>query len=68
MLRQIDLADPTLIPLEREALFKMLEKRERYVEQGRSREAHGAGTMILILWKTLTGDFQDTVPTDCAGL
>jgi hypothetical protein len=31
----------------------MLEKREKYVAQGRNREAHGLGTGIWILWKSL---------------
>jgi hypothetical protein len=34
-------------------LQQMLEKREIYVAQGRNREAHGIGTGIWILWRTL---------------
>lgn len=54
-LHVVDIHDPELIPLEAQALGLMLAKREQYVMQGRSREAHGAGTMILILWNTLKG-------------
>lgn len=54
MLRQIDLKDERLSTLEAEALSKMLDKREQYVEQGRAAEAHGLGTGIWILWLTLT--------------
>ncbi len=32
------------------------EKREAYVDQGRSREAHGVGTAIWIFWKTLINE------------
>ena len=68
MLRQIDLFEDSLLPVERSAIKKMMDKREQYVDQGRAREAHGAGTMIWILYKELTGDFQPTQPTDWAGL
>jgi hypothetical protein len=44
------------------ALIRMLEKREQYVHRGAAYEAHGAGTMILLLWNTLT-EFRDTLPT-----
>jgi hypothetical protein len=66
MLRKIDLDDPILLPVERRALIAMMEKRERYVDQLRHREAHGAGTMIWLLWTTLKDDFPDTVPSDYA--
>jgi hypothetical protein len=55
-LETVDIHDPELLPLEAQALGLMLEKRELYVSQGRSREAHGAGTMIWILWNTLKGN------------
>ena len=55
MLNEIDLQDERLTPELRLALYRMLEKREQYVEQGRAREAHGLGTGIYLLWKTLTG-------------
>jgi hypothetical protein len=55
MLREINLQDKRLTELEAVALAKMLSKREQYVQQGRAREAHGAGTAIWILWSTLTG-------------
>lgn len=54
-LHAIDLYDPELLPVERQALGLMLAKREQYVDQGRAREAHGAGTMIMIMWNTLKG-------------
>ena len=53
MLQQVDPLDPEVSNVEAIALMKMLEKREQYVTQGRAREAHGAGTMIWILWRTL---------------
>jgi hypothetical protein len=53
MLRQIDLKDSRLTEVESIALSKMIDKREQYVEQGRSREAHGAGMAIWIFWSTL---------------
>ena len=54
MLKQINLQDPRLTTLEAVTLAKMLEKREQYVSQGRASTAHGAGTMIWIMWSTLT--------------
>ena len=54
-LHTVDIHDPELLPVERQALALMLDKREQYVDQGRAREAHGAGTMIMILWNTLKG-------------
>jgi len=66
-LNEIDLNDPILTELEVVAFKTMLDKRESYVEQGRAREAHGAGTMIKILWDTLH-DFVDTTPTDFGSL
>lgn len=55
--------DPNLSEMERSALIRMLEKFENYVHRGASKEAHGAGTMILLLWETLT-EFQRTEPTN----
>jgi hypothetical protein len=52
-LEDIDVYDQELLPVEAQALVRMLEKREQYVNQGRAREAHGAGTMIWIMWTTL---------------
>lgn len=53
MLREVDIRDPRLTEMEALALAKMLKKREQYVRQGRAKEAHGLGTGIWILWKTL---------------
>lgn len=53
MLREVDIRDPRLTEAESLALAKMLQKRELYVRQGRAKEAHGLGTGIWILWKTL---------------
>jgi hypothetical protein len=64
MLRQVNPYDDELLPVEQSALIKMLRKREQYVEQGRAGEAHGAGTMIWILWNELKADYHDTMPTD----
>ena len=56
MLNEVDLQDERLTPELRLALYRMLQKREQYVDQGRAREAHGLGTGIYILWKTLIGE------------
>lgn len=56
MLGEIDLQDERLTPELRLALYRMLQKREQYVDQGRAREAHGLGTGIYILWKTIIGE------------
>jgi hypothetical protein len=53
MLAEIDLLDPRISVPEARALQLMLEKREKYVDQGRKREAHGLGTGTWILWRTL---------------
>lgn len=53
---------PHISDAESRALSAMLAKRESYVEQGRAREAHGAGTMIMLLWGCLHS-FSDTDPT-----
>lgn len=66
-LNDIDLSDSILTELEVQAFKAMLAKRESYVRQGRAREAHGAGTMIKMLWDSLH-DFVDTAPTDFGNL
>jgi len=53
MLAEVDPQDPRLTVKESQALEKMLEKRRQYEHQGRAREAHGIGTGIWILWRTL---------------
>jgi hypothetical protein len=53
MLSEVNPHDERLTAAESLALVLMLEKRELYVAQGRSRDAHGLGTGIWILWKTL---------------
>jgi hypothetical protein len=53
MLSEVNPADPRISSADSLALIKMLEKREQYVGHGRNREAHGMGTGIWILWKTL---------------
>jgi len=67
MLRQINLQDKRLTELESLALSRMLEKREEYVMHGRGREAHGAGTMIFMLWSILT-DGRTLYDTGYGGL
>ena len=54
MLSAVDVHDKRLTDLESLALRLMLEKRQEYVRAGRARDAHGLGTGIWILWKTLT--------------
>jgi len=54
VLSQIDLQDPRITELEAVAMAKILAKREQYVRQGRTEEAHGAGTAVWIFWLTLT--------------
>jgi len=54
VLAQIDVQDKRLNELEAVALTKILRKREQYVRQGRTGEAHGAGTAAWILWLELT--------------
>lgn len=58
MLREVNPLFPGLTEQESFALSKMLEKREQYANQGRAKEAHGAGTMIWILWRALTDSPQ----------
>jgi hypothetical protein len=58
MLREVNPLHPCLNEKESFALTRMLEKREQYVDQGRAFEAHGAGTMIWILWRALTDSPQ----------
>lgn len=53
MLSEVNPLDPRITEREGLALQLMLKKRESYVEQGRAREAHGMGTAIWMLWKTL---------------
>lgn len=60
MLSEIDLNDKRLTELEALALRRMLEKRESYVSAGRARDAHGLGTGIWILWKTLALEQPDS--------
>jgi hypothetical protein len=66
MLSEVNPLDARLSELEAIALVKLLEKRAYYVDQGRSREAHGLGTAIWILWRTLTHQSQQ--PTGFGGL
>lgn len=49
----VDPLDRDLTPTEAIALQQMVAKRELYVQQGRAREAHGAGTMIMMLWSVI---------------
>lgn len=56
MLSEVNPQDPRITEREALALQLMLRKRESYVEQGRSREAHGMGTAIWMLWKTLINE------------
>jgi hypothetical protein len=58
MLHEVNPMDVRLTELEAIAMVKLLEKRESYVRQGRSREAHGLGTGIWLLWTTLTHQFN----------
>jgi hypothetical protein len=60
MLREIDIRDERLTEAEAVALVKMLQKRELYVQQGRVKEAHGLGTGIWILWRTLIHESEGT--------
>jgi hypothetical protein len=64
MLSQIDPYDEELLPNVRNALIEMLRKQEDYVWQGRARDAHGAGTMIWILWTHLNDTPNFTDPTN----
>jgi hypothetical protein len=59
MLSEVNPNDERLTELESVALTKMLEKRKQYVREGRARDAHGLGTGIWILWKTLTLEQPD---------
>jgi hypothetical protein len=56
MLDEVNPLDVRLSSEEALALYRMIQKREQYVGQGRSREAHGLGTGIHIMWRTLTGE------------
>jgi hypothetical protein len=49
------------------ALIAMLAKHKDYSYAGRVDDAHGLGTGIWILWRSLL-DFQDTVPTNWSNL
>lgn len=60
MLSEVNPNDKRLTELESVALLKMLDKRQKYVREGRARDAHGLGTGIWILWKTLTLEQPDT--------
>jgi hypothetical protein len=56
MLSEVNPLDARISERESLALQMMLKKREAYVDQGRSREAHGVGTAIWIFWKTLINE------------
>ena len=60
MLREVNPWHPGLTEQESFALSKMLEKREQYVEQGRADAAHGLGTGIWILWRSLINASQQS--------
>jgi hypothetical protein len=49
------------------ALAAMLAKHKEYAYAGRADDAHGLGTGIWILWRSLL-DFRDTVPTNWSEL
>jgi hypothetical protein len=66
MLSEVNINDKRLTELEALALQRMLEKRQSYSRAGRARDAHGLGTGIWILWKTLTLEQPD--PTGHGGL
>ena len=64
---EIDPTDSDLTPREAIALQQMVANREQYVYQGRTREAHGMGTAILIFWRVIhrfpDDGFSNTIPT-----
>ena len=66
MLRRVDINNEILLPVERLALKRMIEKRDYYLENSRHQEAHGCASAILIMWMCITDDFCDTLPTDWA--
>jgi len=62
----IDVINPLAIHLskmESLILTRLLAKREKYMDQGRHREAHGLGQGIHIVWHAIH-EFPEEVPTD----
>jgi hypothetical protein len=53
-LLHINVQDKRLTDLEAVSITKMLLKRDKYIIEGRSREAHGVSAAINILWGVLT--------------
>lgn len=52
----LDHVDPFALHLSNEetvALSLMIDKIQRYIAKGRVQEAHGARSMVLILWQAL---------------
>lgn len=61
-IQDIDLDSPNITYLESMMIQAMLEKREKYIAEGRKKEAHGAGTIIWLYWRWLHG-FPHTEPS-----
>jgi hypothetical protein len=57
----VDLRSPLLTPRDAELLRALIAKRTFYAEQGRSREAHGVLTSILIVWQSVA---QPDIPIE----
>lgn len=60
----VDPEDKSLTPSEAEELRLMLARRDKLRADGRYHAARGAESIILIRWRSLKADFQDTQPTN----
>lgn len=67
-LADIDFNDPRVTPLMELALRRMLDRRERYMYEGRDLEARGVGVGIWITWNTLIEQYDPRDGTNFGGL
>jgi hypothetical protein len=57
----IDFQSPMLSERDAELMRALARRRQRYIEQGRGREAHGVGSAIAIVWQSVS---QPDIPID----
>ena len=60
----LEINQPEFLPIEIMILHCLLDKHEQYEAQGRDLEARGVSTAIKIVYQTLKGDFDSTIPSE----
>ncbi len=65
LIAEVDPDSPALSKRDARILKALAQKRQRYAEQGRGREAHAMGAAMQIVWQAVTRP-ERTVEADAA--